>query len=558
MDDDRGEDAGAVYLYHDTSPTGDWSSYTERKVYASNTILHDHFGSRLALEGSVLAVAAEWNTEAGQYAGAVYRLDDTSPGGDWSSHSETKLSPSDHAAYDLFGTQIDVDGGDIFVGSPRNDSIDVDAGAVYVYDDDPNVDLAIAKADAYDPAYTNGPLAYTLSVTNNGPYQATVVEVTDTLPAGVGYADASGDGWACSEDSGSVTCTRATLDVGAAPDITIEVTAPSTAGSISNTASVAGAETDPTPANDADTEGTDIINCIALVMANNAAADIDPCGYSGVTVSWAAPSDWGDGGYGTRTFDVLRDGAPLASGLNEATLSFDDLTGTPDTAYLYSVRANNGCGQSATTAGESAADADATPTPPTIDLISDPDPVNQSGVEIAFTNGSPMTSADLWVDGAEAAVGIMSPHTYDPGDVEPHSYVVRTWNGSCYADSDPQSFTDLATSVPPGETAPGDTLATALTWTDATTLTWPANPNATNYLVYRGTYPLLPEVITALDDSCTKYSGSAATATDADDPTGETGRMYWYLVTGENGAGEGPAGNATAGAREINSTGACP
>ena len=41
-------------------------------------------------------------------------------------------------------------------------------------------------------------------------------------------------------------------------------------------------------------------------------------------------------------------------------------------------------------------------------------------------------------------------------------------------------------------------------------------------------------------------------------PTGEAGRCYYYLITGYNGMGEGPAGNATAGPRVVDPTGACP
>jgi hypothetical protein len=60
-------------------------------------------------------------------------------------------------------------------------------------------------------------------------------------------------------------------------------------------------------------------------------------------------------------------------------------------------------------------------------------------------------------------------------------------------------------------------------------------------------------------DSCTKYIGTAtSTNTLTEDPTGETGGFYWYLVTGTNDGGEGTAGNATDGPRVVNSFGACP
>ena len=42
-----------------------------------------------------------------------------------------------------------------------------------------------------------------------------------------------------------------------------------------------------------------------------------------------------------------------------------------------------------------------------------------------------------------------------------------------------------------------------------------------------------------------------------DDPSGVAGGLYWYVVTGWNGIGEGSAGNHTAGPRVVNSLGPC-
>jgi hypothetical protein len=111
----------------------------------------------------------------------------------------------------------------------------------------------------------------------------------------------------------------------------------------------------------------------------------------------------------------------------------------------------------------------------------------------------------------------------------------------------------------PGETAPGDIFATAQSWPDKNTHTWPANASATSYSLYRGIRSDLPQLLNSSTDSCTKYTGAAAsTATITEDPTGIAGGFYWYLVTGSNAGGEGSAGNATAGARTVNSGGGCP
>jgi N-acetylneuraminic acid mutarotase len=91
-------------------------------------------------------------------------------------------------------------------------------------------------------------------------------------------------------------------------------------------------------------------------MENNSAMDIDSCGDSGVLIQWTAPTSWGDDGTGTRTFEVLREELPIASGLSESTLSYVDNAGDNGVSYLYQVRANNGIGNSATTDGATTMD----------------------------------------------------------------------------------------------------------------------------------------------------------------------------------------------------------
>ena len=57
----------------------------------------------------------------------------------------------------------------------------------------------------------------------------------------------------------SVTCTRPALATGAAPDITVVVTAPENASSIRNTARVSSLTPDPTPDNDVGSWPTTVV-----------------------------------------------------------------------------------------------------------------------------------------------------------------------------------------------------------------------------------------------------------------------------------------------------------
>jgi uncharacterized repeat protein (TIGR01451 family) len=110
-------------------------------------------------------------------------------------------------------------------------------------------DLAITKSASVSSAPPATPFAYTLSVANSGPDSASVITVTDTLPAGVSFVSVAGAGWSCSEMSGTITCTRASLAAGANATITVDALTPVTPGTYVNTAMVSSATTDPDTAN---------------------------------------------------------------------------------------------------------------------------------------------------------------------------------------------------------------------------------------------------------------------------------------------------------------------
>src|SRR5262249_30205427 len=112
-------------------------------------------------------------------------------------------------------------------------------------------DLIIAKTDAPDPVQAGQNLTYTITVGNNGPLPATGVTVTDTVPSGVTFVSASANQGSCTGTS-TVTCALGNLGTGASAIVTITVR-PSTAGTLTNTASVQGSESDPDTANNTDT-----------------------------------------------------------------------------------------------------------------------------------------------------------------------------------------------------------------------------------------------------------------------------------------------------------------
>jgi len=114
----------------------------------------------------------------------------------------------------------------------------------------PVANLSLTKSDAPDPIVAGQTLTYTLTARNAGPSQATNVTVTDTLPASVSFQSAtSSQGAACTRPSVTVVrCNLGGVASGGQATVTIKVK-PQSAGTITNSASVAAVQTDPNTAN---------------------------------------------------------------------------------------------------------------------------------------------------------------------------------------------------------------------------------------------------------------------------------------------------------------------
>jgi uncharacterized repeat protein (TIGR01451 family) len=124
----------------------------------------------------------------------------------------------------------------------------------------PQADLSLAMSDSPDPVGSGAPLAYTIQVTNLGPSASSGMTVTDTLPPQLTFVSATPGSPTCTFASGTVTCDLGALAPAAVHTLTVHVTVNTgVLGPISNTAAVAGNETDPVPGNDSDTETTQVI-----------------------------------------------------------------------------------------------------------------------------------------------------------------------------------------------------------------------------------------------------------------------------------------------------------
>jgi hypothetical protein len=100
----------------------------ETKLTASDPATKQHFGSSVAVDGDVMVVGARDDANSLD-AGAAYifRHDGTT----WV--EEVKLTDPSAAEKDRFGDAVAISGGVVLVGAPRDDDKDGDAGSVFVY-----------------------------------------------------------------------------------------------------------------------------------------------------------------------------------------------------------------------------------------------------------------------------------------------------------------------------------------------------------------------------------------------------------------------------------------
>ena len=139
-----------------------------------------------------------------------------------------------------------------------------------------NVDLAVTKTGQQDPITALSNLTYIITVTNNGPFAAHEVLLTDALDSSLSpvlFVSVSTDLGLCSHASGIVSCNIPLLKVGETATITLVVT-PTTARSLVNIvyATPALYETDPTP-NSAQTTTT-VNNPVPAITTLNPAEAI--------------------------------------------------------------------------------------------------------------------------------------------------------------------------------------------------------------------------------------------------------------------------------------------
>ena len=145
LNNDAGSASGSAYLFD--VATGRQIA----KLTASDAAAGDQFGFSVALSGTTALVGALWDNDAGTVSGSAYLFDFSDP----CNIIETKLTASDAAAFDFFGWSVAISGATAIVGAPLDDDAGGYSGSAYLFDfSDPcniiEIKLTVSDAAAGD------------------------------------------------------------------------------------------------------------------------------------------------------------------------------------------------------------------------------------------------------------------------------------------------------------------------------------------------------------------------------------------------------------------------
>lgn len=149
------------------------------------------------------------------------------------------------------------------------------AAVRFVYEDAsapvPMADLSLTLSATPSPVPLGETLTFTMLVENDGPDQATALQMVQTLPSGVTVLDASGSGWNCTEAGAAVTCTRGVLNSGTTSAILVTVNVPidySGAAALASQASIDSEVDDPQGGNNGDSVSVPVDFILDRVFGN--------------------------------------------------------------------------------------------------------------------------------------------------------------------------------------------------------------------------------------------------------------------------------------------------
>jgi uncharacterized repeat protein (TIGR01451 family) len=198
----------------------------------------------------------------------------------------------------------------------------------------PVADLAVTKTDAPDPVLAGSNITYTITLTNNGPSDASSLSLTDAVPANTTFVSFTAPaGWATTTPpaggSGTVTATRPSLIASASSTFTLVVNvnlATAAGTTITNTASATSGTSDPNAANNSAIATTMVAAAIADLSITKTAAPVAPAYAANTDITYTMTVT--NGGPSTASAVTVTDTIPLNMTFVSSMSSQGTCTGT--------------------------------------------------------------------------------------------------------------------------------------------------------------------------------------------------------------------------------------
>ncbi|MFI0977697.1 hypothetical protein ACH4SP_11835 [Streptomyces sp. NPDC021093] len=134
-------------------------------------------------------------------------------------------------------------------------------------------DLATTVADSPDPVALGDSFTDTVTVTNNGPGNATSAATSIAYTgAAVTVGNVTSSQGSCTPSGSTVNCTLGSLANGASATVTITAD-PSATGTVTATATTSATETDPVPGNNVAAESTTVNNAHGCTITGTSGSD---------------------------------------------------------------------------------------------------------------------------------------------------------------------------------------------------------------------------------------------------------------------------------------------
>ncbi len=130
-DDDDGSASGSAYVFgRDEGGPDNWGLL--KKLTASDAAAGDNFGTSVSISGDTIVVGALGDDDNGSASGSAYVFDRDEGGvSNWG--EVKKLTAGDGAATDTFGRSVSVSGDTVVVGANQDDDAGADSGSAYVF-----------------------------------------------------------------------------------------------------------------------------------------------------------------------------------------------------------------------------------------------------------------------------------------------------------------------------------------------------------------------------------------------------------------------------------------